>query len=44
MIDAIVKITGSILCLGVGLCLCSLGIIIFSAYVVVIKERFFEGK
>ena len=42
MIDTIVKIAGSVLCLGVGMFLLSIGSIIFSAYVIEIKKRFFK--
>jgi len=42
MIDAIVKISGSVLCLGLGMVLFSIGIIILSAYVIEIRERFFK--
>lgn len=43
MIDAIVKIAGSILCLGLGMALFVTSLIVLSSYIITIRDKF-EGK
>ena len=42
MIDGIVKIAGSVLCLGVGLALFAFGLVMLSAFCNEIYDRYFK--
>ena len=44
MVDIIVKISGSIFCLGFGVMMLSIGLLILSALAVEIYERIFRAK
>ena len=44
MVDIIVKISGSIFCLGIGVVLLAVGLLILSALAVETYERIFRAK